>query len=152
MPITLTNSQSTATPAPFQQMVVVNSNAYSAYINSQWSNVEFTTGSDGTGTALQAWVESNASNTATHTIVWINLPNGIGASSSITIYMDFMPSNVMSASGPTGEAPQLSSTYAEYDNGASVFSAYVNGDTPTSDFNVASGITLSQVTGVAYGA
>ena len=38
--------------------------------------------------------------------------------------MDFMPDNVMSASGPTGEAPQLSSTYGQYDNGASVFTQY----------------------------
>ncbi len=40
--------------------------------------------------------------------------------------MDFMPSNVLSSSGPTGEAPQLSPTYAEYDDGASVFNFYDN--------------------------
>ena len=45
--------------------------------------------------------------------------------------MNFMPNDVMSASGPTGEAPQLSSTYAEYDNGAKVFLSYFNGTTNT---------------------
>jgi hypothetical protein len=107
-------------------MIVVPSSTYSSYINSAWSNVQFTTGAGNTGTVLQAWVENNASNTAASTVVWVNLPSGIGASSGTTIYMDFMPSSVMSASGPTGEAPQLSSTYAQYDDGASVFNNYWN--------------------------
>jgi hypothetical protein len=34
-----------------------------------------------------------------------------------------------------GEAPQLSSTYGEYDNGANVFALYFNGNTPLTDFN-----------------
>ena len=126
VPIVLTNSQTSATPAPFQQMIGVPSTQYSSYINTAWSNVEFTTGAGGTGTALQAWVENNATNTATNTLVWVSLPSGIAASSSVTIYMDFMPGSVMSSSGPTGEAPQLSSTYAEYDDGANIFQIYQN--------------------------
>ncbi|MCL5262269.1 MAG: DUF2341 domain-containing protein [Candidatus Marsarchaeota archaeon] len=126
VPITLTNSQSAATPAPFQQLIVVPSSTYSSYINSAWSNVQFTTGAGNTGTVLQAWIEDNASNTAAHTTIWVKLPNGIGASSGTTIYMNFLPSAVLSSSGPTGEAPQLSSTYGQYDNGADVFSMYWN--------------------------
>jgi len=126
VPITITNSQSESTPAPFQQMLKIDSASYSSYINSDWSNVEFTTGPGGSGSQIQAWVESSPSNTATDTIVWVKLPNGITAGSSTKIYMDFMSSNVMSSSGPTGEAPQLSPTYAEYDNGADVFSNYWN--------------------------
>ncbi|MGC8648382.1 MAG: hypothetical protein ACP5SJ_02685, partial [Candidatus Micrarchaeia archaeon] len=38
----------------------------------------------------------------------------------------FMPSSVMSSAGPTGEAPQLSTTYGAYDNGAYVFDYYTN--------------------------
>jgi hypothetical protein len=34
-----------------------------------------------------------------------------------------------------GEAPQLSSTYGQYDDGVSVFSLYFNGNTPLSYFN-----------------
>ncbi|MGC8652312.1 MAG: DUF2341 domain-containing protein [Candidatus Micrarchaeia archaeon] len=83
-------------------------------------NIEFTTGPDATGTVLPAWIESGASSTSTSTIIWVKLPNGIGADSSMTIYLNFMPSSVMSSSGPTGEAPQLSSTYGEYDDIASV--------------------------------
>ncbi len=126
--ITLSNANTTtATPSPFQQMLSIDSATYSSYINSNWMNVEFTTGNyaAGTpGTTLQAWVESNATNSSTNTIVWVKLPFSIGASSSNTIYIDFLSSNVMSASGPTGEAPQLSSTYAQYDNGADVFNYY----------------------------
>ena len=115
-----------ATPAPFQQMITIDSSTYSQYINAQWTNVEFTTSPGATGSVLQAWVESGATNSATSTIVWVNLPNGIAGGGSTTIYMNFMPYNVMSASGPTGEAPQLSSTYAQYDNGAKVFNFYDN--------------------------
>jgi hypothetical protein len=63
--------------------------------------------------------------------------------------MDFFStaSNVLNTVN-TGEAPQLSSTYAEYDNGAKVFLSYFNGNTPISDFTVSSGYTLAQVTGV----
>ncbi len=151
VPITLTNSQGTATPAPFQQMLSVDSASYGAYINSGWSNVEFSTGAAGAGTLLNAWVESGNSNTATDTVVWVNLPGGIGAQGTNTIYMDFMPDNVMSASGPTGEAPQLSSTYAEYDNGASVFSLYDNfaGTSMPSGFTFSSDITTSVNNGLS---
>ena len=124
-PIAITNYQSSATPAPFQQMLVIDSAAFSG-INSNWNNVEFTTGSYATGMLLQAWVESNASSSSTHTIVWVNLPYGISGYGSTTIYMNVMPTPIMSSAGPTGEAPQLSPTYAEYDNGASVFNFYDN--------------------------
>ena len=107
-------------------MISVDSDAYASYEQSGLQNVEFTTSPNAQGTVLDAWIESNASNTAGDTIYWVKLPNGIGADSSITIYMNFMPNSVMSSSGPTGEAPQLSSTYAEYDDGASVFNFYDN--------------------------
>ena len=126
VPITITNAQSSNTPAPFQQMLSINSLEYSSYINPDWNNVEFTTGNAATGNVLKAWVESNATNSATDTVVWVKLPNGIPASSNTVIYMNMMSANVMSASGPTGEAPQLSPTYAQYDNGAQVFNMYDN--------------------------
>jgi len=130
VPITITNSQTSPTPSPFQQMISVDSDNYTQYEQSGLQNVEFTTSEFAQGSALDAWIESGASNTATDTVYWVNLPNGIGASNSasnsITIYMNFMPSNVMSSSGPTGEAPQLSPTYGQYDDGASVFNYYTN--------------------------
>lgn len=126
LPITLTNNQSSATPANFQQMITVNSSTYSAYESSGLENVEFTTGPGATGTVLQAWIESGANSAATSTVYWVNLGSSTiaGSGGTLTIYMNFMPNNVMSATGPTGEAPQLSATYGQYDNGANVFITY----------------------------
>ena len=125
VPITLTNSQSSATPSTFQQMIVVDSATYSSYINSNWDNVEFTTGPDATGSVLQAWIESNASNTASATVVWVKLASSIsGSGGTQTIYMNFVQTSELSSSGPTGEAPALSSTYGQYDNGGDVFNYY----------------------------
>ncbi|MCL5430235.1 MAG: hypothetical protein M1504_02015, partial [Candidatus Marsarchaeota archaeon] len=93
VPITITNSQTSPTPAPFQQQLIVDSASFTD-INSNWQNVEFTTGPDGTGTLLNAWVETNPSNTATSTEVWVNLPTAIAGSGSQTIYMDMMSASI----------------------------------------------------------
>ncbi|EQD79708.1 hypothetical protein B1B_00066, partial [mine drainage metagenome] len=124
--ITLQNTQSSNTPAPFQQMLVINSSKYSQYIHANLSNIEFTTSPAATGNTIYAWIESNATNSSKRTTVWLNISQGIPANGAITVYMDFMPNSVFSSNGPTGEAPQLSSTYAEYDDGASVFPFYSN--------------------------
>lgn len=126
VPITISNGQNTATASPFQQMIILDSANYASYEQSGLQNIEFTTGPAGSGTPLQAWIQSNASNTATHTIIWVNLTNGIGASSSTTIYLNFMPNDVMSSSGPTGEYPSATSSYGQYDNGPKVFLDYQN--------------------------
>ena len=149
VPITLTNSQSTATPSPFQQMVNITENStidkYLTY-NVNSANFEYISPA---GTVLPAWIESNNSGKL---ITWVNLPNGIPANSNTIIYLGFTSNtvNLLSSTGTTGigEAPQLSPTYAEYDDGASVFLSYFNGDASASDFTVTSGYTLTQVTGV----
>ncbi|MFP3215557.1 MAG: hypothetical protein RXR32_03365 [Candidatus Micrarchaeota archaeon] len=138
VPITLTNSQSSATPSPFQQMIQINEGNYANYIayNGNIANFEFFTQS---GQILPAWIESNNSGTLT---VWVKLPNGIPASASLTIYLGFASktTNLLSSSGTSGigEAPQLSSTYAQYDDGASVFNNYWNfaGTSTPSGINV----------------
>ncbi|MEM3572606.1 MAG: hypothetical protein QW530_02660 [Candidatus Micrarchaeaceae archaeon] len=128
VPIEITNGQSTATPAPFQQMVQFQESTYSNYItyNNNFANFEFFNQS---GAIIPAWIESNNSGTIT---VWLKLANGIGPGSAnaITIYLGFAsPStNLLSSSGTSGigEAPQLPSTYAQYDDGANVFPNYWN--------------------------
>lgn len=126
VPVVISNQQNESTPVPFQQMLVINSQNYSAYINQNWSNVEFTSGINCSGTALQAWVENNASSSSKMTTVWIALTTNVAAQNNITIYMDFMSTQVMSSKGPTGEAPQLSDIYGQFDNGALVFPFYDN--------------------------
>ena len=122
--ITITNSQTTATPAPFQQMITINSSNYSSYLASNLQNVNF---QDGNGNIIPSWLESGNSNTSTSTIYWVSLANGIGASSSVTIYYCIYATTVNCFNTTnTGVAPQLTSTYAQYDDGANVFTNYWN--------------------------
>ena len=81
--VNITNSQTVATPSPFQQIIQINESKYANYIayNGNIANFEFYTQS---GQILPAWIESNNSGTLT---VWVKLPNGIPASSSLTIYL-----------------------------------------------------------------
>ena len=163
--VIVTNAYPSASTAPFQQMLTINSLAYQSYINSNWSNVEFTTGPAATGSAVQAWIEANPSNAATNTLVWVNIPGGVPANGNTTIYMNFMPNIVMSSSGPTGEAPQLSNpSYGLYDNGALAFPTFYDNfagktinpawDTNGADgsYSVNNGLTLQPngITGCAF--
>jgi hypothetical protein len=110
-PITITNNQSVPTPAPFQQMI----QTPITYRN----GVRFWSPADG---ALHAWLESISNGTAT---IWVNIPSSIPAGGTYQLYMtqDFD----LSMDGIYwGEAPQLSSTYAQYDNGPLVFNYYTN--------------------------
>jgi hypothetical protein len=124
VPITITNSQSSPTPTPFQQMITVNSNTYSSLEASDLQNVEFF---DSSGNVVPSWLESGNSNTSTATIYWLRLANGIPADSSVTVYMGFASTvtNLFN-SVTTGEAPQLSPGYGQYDDGANVFPYYWN--------------------------
>ncbi len=151
VPIKLSNSQSSPVLGGSQVMLNVNWNAYSTYLDNPVDNVLFF---DFSGNALYAWMENGSSNIASNSVTWVKLNStGIPASSLRTIYLGFYStgSNHLSASGPFGEAPQLSTTYAQYDDGANVFLAYFNGNTPTSSFNLGASITLTKSTGVSYG-
>jgi hypothetical protein len=139
-PITITNSQSSATPNPFEQMIKIPISQFSSYIfdNNTSANFEFYYSNN---TIIPAWIESVNGTTI---VVWLKLYS-IPASSSITIYMGFASksTNLLSNSGTTGigEAPQLSPTYAKYDDGAKVFNNYWNfsGTSTPSGINVYTG-------------
>ncbi len=123
VPITIANTQDVATPNPFQQMIVVNSALYAKYEASDLSNVAF---SYNNGTIAPSWLASGNSNISTNTIYWVKL-DSISAGSSTTVYMNFFPttSNVLN-SQTTGEAPELSPSRGQYDNGANVFIVYAD--------------------------
>ena len=122
VPIQITNGASAATQTTFQQELSVATGSYASYTTSNLYNVCFSTEPNGSGSALQSWVETD---TGTDT-VWVKLTTSIPAGGSQIIYMNFMSANQMSTTGPTGEAPQLSTPYAEYDNGGKVFNFYDN--------------------------
>ena len=113
-PIGLTNSGSNAT-GTYQQMVTVSSSSIGYENNSAWSNIQFTYGN---GTVIYSWLQSVNSTSATY---WLKL-NSIPAGGSQTIYIQPVSKTESLFNGYTvGEAPQLSSTYAQYDNGKIVF-------------------------------
>ena len=71
-------------------------------------------------------MENNNTLQARSSIVWVNMSGTvITGKSSVKIYMLFGPSTE-NFGKHWGEAPQLSATYGQYDNGAKVFSFYDN--------------------------
>lgn len=123
MPISITNING-ATATPFQQMVEINSANYANFEAPNLQNIAFF---DQAGNPIASWLESGNSKDATSTIYWLKLPNGIPAGTTITVNMGFADVAANLFDGVTvGEAPQLSSTYGQYDNGANVFDAYWN--------------------------
>ena len=121
VPIELTNTQSSATHSPFQQMLNVTSFSYKSYEASNLQNIEFFYPN---GTVIPSWLESGNSYTSNSTIYWLKL-GSIPSGSSKTVYMGFASTSSNLLNGINiGEAPQLSSTYGEYDDGASIFTYY----------------------------
>jgi hypothetical protein len=154
--VTLTNTQSLPTPVPFQQMVTVDSATYSNYEDTNLDNVYF---SYANGTIIPSWLESCSStcstsgSSSTSTVYWLKLNKPIPADGEMLIYMSFAPKGVNMFNGKTiGEAPQLSTTYAQYDDGANVFGFYDNfaGTMINSEWTqvIPSGTTISQNNGI----
>ena len=140
--LTITNKQSSATPSPFQQMVNITSadNGWQLISNGNFGqNVEFFYSN---GTVIPSWLESYSSSNA---IWWLKL-GSIPASSSITVYMGIAPTSTnLFNTVNDGEAPQLSSTYAEYDDGANIFNYYTN----FAGTSLPSGWTTSDTAGIS---
>ena len=122
-PLTITNSQPSATPNPFQQMVNFTSSdpGWASISTSNFGqNVEFFYYN---GTVIPSWLENY---TSSHALWWLKIA-AIPAGSSETVYVGFAPTTTnLFNTVNDGEAPQLSSTYAEYDDGTYVFNFYDN--------------------------
>ena len=147
-PIVLYNNTSSASPAPFQQMLIIPANTS---INSTYTNIRFR---DENYKLLTSWLESHTTSSAT---IWVVLPTGISSKSAMTIYMETGNLSDNFLDGVTvGEAPQLSGTYGQYDNGAKVFGFYENfaGTTLSSKWSVVgsggsvnNGLSISMASG-----
>jgi hypothetical protein len=128
VPITLTNSQGAPTPSSLQEKVTWNPSTYASYEASNLGNIRFCSDT-ACATQLNAWLETCAlscSSGASSASAWVKLLNSIAAYSSATIYMVFFPVSTTFDGSYWGEAPTLSSTYGQYDNGALVFTVYDN--------------------------
>ena len=152
--IKLTNSQSTATPKDFQQLIKVDWDTFITHINTNVSNVRFYNSTDFvTSNELTGWIETNNTTTAISSNVWVNLSDTIiPADGSVSIYMVFL-AKTTSWSSHWGLAPQLSTVYGKFDNGAKVFTFYTNFSGTTLDSTIwdtglTSGGTITQNNGV----
>ena len=158
IPIQITNTQNTGTPSPFQFMLNISpADIGTSLFSSDLGNIRFYGYAMNSLTPLYAWLESGNSPSSSNTVIWVNLPNGIPANSSTTIYMVLLPVGTEYDGNYMGLAPQLSSTYAQYDNGALVFNNYWNFagtslpsgwvSSPSSDVTVTvnNGVSVTQI-------
>lgn len=161
LPVTLSNSESSPTPDDLQQLIDVDFLEYQNYLATDAGNIRFFNSTNfSVQTELPAWLENytganGSARTATSSLIWIKLAGTIvPASSQVTIYMVFEPMTTDFDSMYWGEAPHLSSSYAQYDNGAQVFTFYDNfaGNTingawnvqgAAGDYSVNNGLTVS---------
>ncbi|MCL5093386.1 MAG: hypothetical protein M1128_02885 [Candidatus Marsarchaeota archaeon] len=131
--INITNSQKSAVPAHFQELVSFNPSGYVLYERPDLGNIRFYYKSK----ELYSWCEANCSSSATgNAIFWVKIPVAIPPSHNLSISMYILPLTVGYSGQYAGEAPQLScpdpadtagcATYGKYDNGANVFDAYWN--------------------------
>ena len=129
-PITITNTKSSATPSPFQQMINFTSSdpGFSSIATGNFGqNVEFFYYN---GTVIPSWLENY---TSTNGLWWLKIA-AIPGGSSETVYVGFAPTSIsLFNTVNDGEAPQIPcgstptsscSNYAEYDDGAKVFNYY----------------------------
>jgi hypothetical protein len=140
IPVTISNNQNTSVSI-FQQMINPFSYVYSAYANlsgvHSFQNVEFFYAN---GTIIPSWLENYTSSNA---LWWLKLPS-VPSYSSFTIYMGFASKTTdLFNNNKVGEAPQISPTYGEYDDGAKVFTNYWN----FSGTSLPSGLVVSETGG-----
>lgn len=124
VPIVISNNLSVASPAPYDEMVMVNSSLYSQVESKTLSNIYF---SYGNGTIIYSWLQSGNTSNSTNTTYWLKLNWSISADTSITVYMNIEPLGDLAFNTvTTGEAPQFTSYYGQFDNGKHVFNLYDN--------------------------
>jgi hypothetical protein len=105
----------------FQQLINWDPSTYSTYLNTDCQNHSW---QDGAGNLLDSWFETpSATSSSTSVYEWVVLPN----STATKIYLVFSATTASGYSTThTGVQPNYSTTYGQYDNGASVFSFYDN--------------------------
>ena len=122
VPITITNNQPGAAPAHFQQMITFDPQTYAQFERADLGNLRFYYGSK----EMYSWCESGCSSSSASAVFWVRMPVAIPSQGSRVIDMYFLPFSVQYDGIYTGESPQFTTPYAEYDNGASVFNSYWN--------------------------
>ena len=123
VPISVANNNGIgAAPAHFQEEITFDPQEYALMERPDLGNLRFYYGSR----ELNSWCESGCTSTSSNVIFWVRMPVAVPPGKNRTIAMYFLPFTATYTGIYAGEAPQLSPTYGEYDNGASVFSEYWN--------------------------
>jgi hypothetical protein len=93
--LTLTNSQNSATPVPFQQEITFNPSQYMSSEATNLGNIRFCADTN-CNTQFYSWLETctpSCTNTATQATAWVQLTSAIPANGANTIYMVFQPTS-----------------------------------------------------------
>ncbi|VVB76634.1 Uncharacterised protein [uncultured archaeon] len=119
----INNSQGPATIAPFQQMISFDPHSipFPSLTTADLGNIRFYEGPS----ELYSWCESGCGVNSTAAVFWVRLPSGIPANSLTSVNLTRF-SILANYDSYAGEAPQLSSSYGQHDNGANVFAFYDN--------------------------
>ena len=113
------NSQSNSIPANTQILLNINASKLNGINTNTYNNIELTYN----GSILYTWLENVTS--SKNITMWTKLPITLPGNSEALINIVIAPSNTnLLNAQTTGEAPQLSSSYAQYDNGANIFNFY----------------------------
>ncbi len=124
IPIQILNAENATATANMPQKVQICSNFMAANLSANLKNINF---QDGNGNMLYSWLESGETNTSQSTVYYVKLPSAIPANSSAYIYEMIYDPLVNCMDGVyTGAEPNYTTTYGQYDNGASIFSLYDN--------------------------
>jgi hypothetical protein len=136
VPITMTNSESSAVVAGTQVRIMFNASTYSSYLMNDLGNIRFYRTNDWLDASrMYAWNENGTAATQTNVVFWLKLTDQIPSNSSLTVYMAFMQSGTVYDGLHWGQAPQLSNPYGRFDNGINVFDFYDNFAGTTLDSN-----------------
>ena len=119
--IIIDNTSNNTAQTDMQIMLKVNTQSIisAGHMRSDCGDIRFSD-SDGC-TPISSWIESNRN--TNNTFIWVKVPS-IPASSSYTIYMYYGSPGTGFDGVQAGEAPQVSTPYGQYDNGAGIFVSY----------------------------
>ncbi len=118
-PVTLTNNGPTLINR-FDVQASLPVSAYTAYESKDLGNIRFYDGAR----ELYSWCQSGCSSSSTNAIIWIAMDRPVPSNTVVTLQMYFLPTSVEYDGVFAGEAPNMTSSYAEYDNGKNVFQFY----------------------------
>ncbi len=149
VPITLTDTQTAAEPAPFQQFLEVDAASYAKYERSDLGNIRFFYNNR----ELQSWCEANCASSAANALFWVRLPFGFSKTISPVVDMYFLSNTVDYDCVYAGENPMIPSDYQSCDNGANVFLDYGTG-VSASGWTIygTAGVTTAAPAGSPFGA